>query len=612
MKNTIFTNFLEKRRMLRILEATTSPSYHQKSHKFKKYKPNDKQLDILRQIHVKSQDSSFTGCCLSLPMGSGKTFISLELIRTQYNNDISLVICSKTLITSWINEIDKFYNPGIIRYEVYHRDYQKNMSDWTPKPDTNLVLVTPGVIKKSYTDDVMVRFSTLKKGQFVNEKTYTIPHVPFSNVGSGSGYFHSVKWDAIFIDEGHNYTNIPTITSQAIASLCGSHRFFLSGTVFQEADMNRVLGFFLLLNLEFPRCFTDCKQYIYDIDFKGIQQFCVSVPINNSDKHNNTSIDDDNTDTSDEISDVGNITLKREIVKYKLSKEEAVCYAMFKKIIHDLYINYTRKKKFDKQTRRKIGGSLLSMITYLRQVLVVPQIPIAKLLLSAGTEEAKTQDGETTTTTDHKHKEEKDDGRIVAINNVLTKYKLTDWITNKNSYISTRLKKCMEILNNHTTEKVLIFGCFVSCLEYLRWICANFINRPLFILTSTTNIKKRTELLDDFRQSKNGILLLTYSIGSEGLNLQEANVIIHLDLYWNKGKENQALSRIYRKGQKSRVVYQYIIISNTQIEKTMLKKQEDKLNIISDINNGCVENFNVSQFNIRSINRILQNDIMVH
>src|SRR5476651_1596257 len=81
------------------------------------------------------------GGCLSVPMGCGKTIMSLELAK---GHGSVLVICSKTLIESWTFEIRKFYGDELSVY-VFHSQALRSaeMNDRVPKAD--IVITTPDV-----------------------------------------------------------------------------------------------------------------------------------------------------------------------------------------------------------------------------------------------------------------------------------------------------------------------------------------------------------------------------------------------------------------------------------------------------------------------------------
>ena len=68
--------------------------------------------------------------------------------------------------------------------------------------------------------------------------------------------------------------------------------------------------------------------------------------------------------------------------------------------------------------------------------------------------------------------------------------------------------------------------------------------------------------------------------GGTGLNLTSANVVIHLDLWWNPQAENQATDRVHRIGQKN-VVEVIKLVTKGTIEEKILELQ-DKKKLLND------------------------------
>jgi len=61
---------------------------------------------------------------------------------------------------------------------------------------------------------------------------------------------------------------------------------------------------------------------------------------------------------------------------------------------------------------------------------------------------------------------------------------------------------------------------------------------------------ERERRLNSFKSSKEtNVLVLNIAIGSEGLNLTEANVVIFLNEWWNPSTNRQAEDRVNRIGQ---------------------------------------------------------------
>ena len=85
---------------------------------------------------------------ISLPMGSGKTLLSLCLALKQLRSGRILAIVPKTLVVTWKQEIEKFFG-NTLKYQVYINDIEL-------QDDTKLVISTPDMIAKHYKNEDII------------------------------------------------------------------------------------------------------------------------------------------------------------------------------------------------------------------------------------------------------------------------------------------------------------------------------------------------------------------------------------------------------------------------------------------------------------------------
>ena len=71
------------------------------------------------------------------------------------------------------------------------------------------------------------------------------------------------------------------------------------------------------------------------------------------------------------------------------------------------------------------------------------------------------------------------------------------------------------------------------------------------------------------------MFLISLKAGGVGLNLTQADTVIHYDPWWNPAVENQATDRAHRIGQTQRVLV-YKLVAQGTIEERMLALQERK------------------------------------
>ncbi|TGU92120.1 DEAD/DEAH box helicase, partial [Mesorhizobium sp. M00.F.Ca.ET.186.01.1.1] len=83
-------------------------------------------------------------------------------------------------------------------------------------------------------------------------------------------------------------------------------------------------------------------------------------------------------------------------------------------------------------------------------------------------------------------------------------------------------------------------------------------------------------------EERGAIFILSLRAGGTGLNLTEANHVIHVDRWWNPAVENQATDRAHRIGQRRNVqVYKFISLGT--IEERIDEMMERKLSLSQQI-----------------------------
>ena len=87
-------------------------------------------------------------------------------------------------------------------------------------------------------------------------------------------------------------------------------------------------------------------------------------------------------------------------------------------------------------------------------------------------------------------------------------------------------------------------------------------------------------MVDKFNSDNTNVFFIMLKAGGTGLNLTSADVVIHLDLWWNPQAENQATVRAHRIGQKN-VVQVVHLVSKGTIEEKILDLQSKK-KLLSD------------------------------
>jgi SNF2 family DNA or RNA helicase len=153
---------------------------------------------------------------------------------------------------------------------------------------------------------------------------------------------------------------------------------------------------------------------------------------------------------------------------------------------------------------------------------------------------------------------------------------------NNEKFASAKHQRLGELLNQsfEGKHKVLVFSQFQKQLLEIEkkikasgWDC----------LRLDGQTKNRSELVDRF-QSKGGppVFLISLKAGGYGLNLTAADVVIHLDPWWNPAVEDQANDRAHRIGQ-ARPVTVYRLLTRGTVEEAVLRLQERKRSLVGAI-----------------------------
>ncbi|MCR5078865.1 MAG: DEAD/DEAH box helicase [Bacilli bacterium] len=154
--------------------------------------------------------------------------------------------------------------------------------------------------------------------------------------------------------------------------------------------------------------------------------------------------------------------------------------------------------------------------------------------------------------------------------------------------ISSKLSYCRDMLleakqNGH---KVIVFSSFKSALTHLEEILGEE-DLKIGVITGDTSGKDRLALAKEFNKMDGDIdvMLVSLKAGGVGLNLIGADMVIHLDPWWNPAAENQASDRAHRIGQ-TRPVTIFRLISKDSIEEKVQILQEKKKDLFEELVEG--------------------------
>ena len=151
--------------------------------------------------------------------------------------------------------------------------------------------------------------------------------------------------------------------------------------------------------------------------------------------------------------------------------------------------------------------------------------------------------------------------------------------------VSSKLNYCKDMLielknNGH---KALVFSSFKTVLLHLKEI-AEEEGLNVGVITGDTSGKDRLDLANSFNKEDSNLdaMLVSLKAGGVGLNLVGADMVIHLDPWWNPASESQASDRAHRIGQ-TRPVSIFRLIAKDSIEEKVQLLQENKRHLFDDL-----------------------------
>ena len=150
---------------------------------------------------------------------------------------------------------------------------------------------------------------------------------------------------------------------------------------------------------------------------------------------------------------------------------------------------------------------------------------------------------------------------------------------------SAKLEQLMELLPEMVAEgrRILLFSQFTSMLTLIE---AELKLRGIPWVKLTGASQNRDALIEQFTSGAVPIFLISLKAGGVGLNLPQADTVIHYDPWWNPAAENQATDRAHRLGQ-THTVFVYKLVAQGTIEERILALQERKAALADAMYSGA-------------------------
>lgn len=524
------------------------------------------QIEALKWMRERERTKSkdVRGGILCMMMGLGKTLTAVaHTISSPRGDTPTLIVCGKSVMLEWRADIRKFFGDKI-KILFLHKDMMGKYFEKITYAEIlkyEMIITTYDVvlntsrkkeffIERALDRDAAGRVKTVSEVMGVTDESAIGPDLLFS-----------VAWHRVITDESQRFANFRTRTYQAIMGIEGKYKWCLTGTPIRNymTDLFSIFRFCGYKNVTKPR---EWSKYIYEYDRLDLAIFRMNYD------------------------DAGIIIPPRMDVDINvyLENEEKRCYKYFEAQTKDTYQGM--------MLGSITFASVLAMFTRLRQVCIAPFLvcPESKITHVA-TEDEKQAD--------------------MIIQKALDQLTggLGTWIKCVEGTAGMKSAKVTAIIDVLSkippNEKILIFTTFTSALDLLRKTIQHYL--PEFgvcQIDGRTTGRNREEVLHEFKCSdEKRALLMTYKVGSEGLNLTEANHVICIEPWWCPSVHEQAKARCHRFGQ-TRNVHIYNINVVDSIETTMIRiVNETKLELASSVLKGT--NKRVGKLDKYTLGRIL-------
>jgi SNF2 family DNA or RNA helicase len=136
-----------------------------------------------------------------------------------------------------------------------------------------------------------------------------------------------------------------------------------------------------------------------------------------------------------------------------------------------------------------------------------------------------------------------------------------------------------------TGHRTLVFSQFVGFLG-LAQAALEGSGAKVLVLHGGTPAAQRATLVEQFQAGAADAFLISLKAGGTGLNLTEADTVIHLDPWWNPAVEDQATDRSHRIGQR-RPVTVIRLVARATVEEVVLALHADKRALARSVLDGA-------------------------
>ncbi|KAI9852139.1 MAG: hypothetical protein M1838_001763 [Thelocarpon superellum] len=141
----------------------------------------------------------------------------------------------------------------------------------------------------------------------------------------------------------------------------------------------------------------------------------------------------------------------------------------------------------------------------------------------------------------------------------------------------------LDWMKDGPNDKIIIFTQWRLMTKIIERMCRDEGWKTCKEYSGDMATKKRHEEVKKFEDpdSDYQIMIVGLKCGGQGLNLNVANRVFSVDLWWNHSVELQAFGRVFRIGQLKETYFTRVVVKNS-VDDRMLKMQNEKIRIIDN------------------------------
>ena len=186
---------------------------------------------------------------------------------------------------------------------------------------------------------------------------------------------------------------------------------------------------------------------------------------------------------------------------------------------------------------------------------------------------------------------------ILALLTRLRQICITPELIYQEHFENTKINMAVDLIESsiEAGHRVLVFSQFAQSFPI---ISKELENKKIkhYILDGQTKSKSRIEMVEEFNNNDEiKVFLISLKAGGTGLNLVGADMVIHLDPWWNVSAESQATDRAHRIGQTKNVYVVKLVCKDTIEEKVIMLQGLKKELAESIIESNEKYNFKLSK-----------------